>query len=78
MKKKQIPETNGAATPDFVRAVKDNIEVLTGRRKNAINLPETRTLTFSSPPTQAECQALNEYVNAWAEAVRTLVGRSDG
>lgn len=78
MKKQQIPETNGQATPAFVRAVKDNIEVVTGRRRNALSVPTIQTLTFSSSPTQAECEALNSYVNAWAAAFIALMDRLDG
>jgi len=94
MKKLNVPDTGGQPTPDVVRALKDNIDVMTGRRGNALALPEVRTialqtLTFSAPPTQAEVQALNayvnstvqalnEYVNAWAVAVRSLTTRFDG
>lgn len=77
MKKSQIPETNGQATPDFVRAAKENIEVMTGRRKNKITVPTIQTLSFSSTPTQAECAALNSYVNAWAQALKSLIARLD-
>lgn len=77
MKKTSIPETDGAATPGFVRAVKEQLEVLTGRRNSRITLPYIQTLTFSNPPTQAECQALLAYTNAWAVAVKAIVARSD-
>jgi len=76
MKKKQVPAGH-LATPAFVEAVRDNLEVLTGRRKNRITLPTVQDLSFSSPPTQAECQALNDYVNAWAAVIEALVGRLD-
>lgn len=84
MKKSSIPETNGQATPELVRALKDNVEVITGRRKNKITLPTLQAdntspvLTFSNPPTQAECKALRDYVNAWAGIVQSLVARLDG
>jgi hypothetical protein len=77
MKKKNVPDTSGKPTPEFVRAVKDNIDAMTGRRGNKINLPEIQTVPFSSPPTQAECQALNAYVNEWYKAMRLLVARFD-
>jgi len=73
MRAPNIPDTNGQATPEFVRAVKDNIEVIAGRRGNAIRVPELRTLTFSASPTKAECEALTAYVNAWAIAVREIL-----
>lgn len=84
MKKLNIPETNGQPTPEFVRAVKDNLEVIGGKRKNRITLPTLQAdntsppLTFSNPPTQAECKALRDYVNAWAGIVQSLVARLDG
>lgn len=77
MKKQSIQDTNGEATPGFVRAVKDILEIVCGRRNNRVAVPEIRTLTFSSPPTQAECQALNAYINAHALAFKALVARFD-
>lgn len=73
MRAPNIPDTNGQPTPELVRAVKDNLEILTGRRGNAIKVPELRILTFSATPTQAECEALMAYVNAWAIAVRDAI-----
>jgi hypothetical protein len=93
MKKQNVPDTSGKPTPEFVRAVKDNIDAMTGKRGNSINLPDiqtiaTQTLTISNPPTQAEVQALNTYVNTlmgsmnayvneWAKTVRALATRFD-
>jgi hypothetical protein len=77
MKKLSVPETSGQSTPEYIRAVKDNLEVMAGRRKNKIDLPDIQTLTFSSPPTQAECQALNAYINEWTKSVRALTARFD-
>lgn len=77
MKKPNIPATNGQATPVFVRSVKDNIEIITGRRGNRLVLPALQNLSSSVPPTQAECQALNAYVNAWAKSVMALISRLD-
>ena len=78
MKKQNVPETNGVATPAFVGSVKDNIEVITGRRRNKITLPTLQTLTFSATPTQAEYLALNAYVNAWAQVLQNIIARLDG
>lgn len=77
MKKPNIPSTNGQATPGLVRAVKDNLEIITGRRGNGINLPDVQTLTFSAAPTQAEYQALNAYVNEWGKVLVALKARLD-
>ena len=76
MKKSNVPATNGA-TPEFLHAVKDNLDIMTGRRGNKIDLPDIRALAFSSPPTQAECQAFNAYVNEWAKSMVSLVTRFD-
>lgn len=77
MKKTSVPSTSGAPTPAWVRAVADNLEVMTGRRGNKLDLPDIQTLPFSNPPTQAECQSLNAYVNAWGIAVRAFAARFD-
>ena len=77
MKKKNIPDTGGKATPEFVAAVKDNIEAMSGRRGNKIALPGIQALSFSATPTKAECEALNAYVNEWAKAMSALVARFD-
>jgi hypothetical protein len=57
--------------------VRDHLEVMTGRRRNKIALPTLQQLTFSNPPTQAECAALLAYTNAWAVVIKALVGRFD-
>lgn len=77
MKKSNVPDTQGKPTSAFVLAVKEILEIACGRRGNAIALPEIRTLTISNPPTQAEMQAMNEYVNAHALAFKALVKRFD-
>jgi hypothetical protein len=77
MKKPNIPETNGKPIPEFVRAVKDNLEIITGRRRNRLDLPDIQTLTFSAAPTQAELQAFNNYVNEWGKAMVALMARLD-
>lgn len=78
MKKSSIPATQGRATSEFVESVKENIEILTGRRGNKIILPEIQTLSFSATPTQAEYQALNQYINAWTAVMKALVTRIEG
>lgn len=77
MKKMQVPATD-SPTPEFMRAVRDNLEIITGRRRNQIDVPDLQNLTFSSTPTQAQCQALNAYVNAWAQVFQQLMSRLDG
>ena len=73
-KKLQIP-AGTTATPEFVRATRDNIDVITGRKGGKTELPALQNLTFSATPTQAQCQALNSYVNSLIEALQALVGR---
>jgi hypothetical protein len=70
MKKPSIPD----GTPVWLRTT---LEILTGRRKNAIAAPPPRTLTFSSPPTQAECEALYAYVNDVRNVLDRLLSRFD-
>lgn len=77
MKKPNIPATNGQATPGFVRSVKDSLEIVAGRRGNRLALPALQLLAASAPPTQAECQALNAYVNEWAKLLMALISRLD-
>lgn len=70
MKKPAIPD----GTPIWLRTT---IEIICGRRKNRIAAPPARTLTFSSPPTQAECEALYAYVNEVRTALGQLISRLD-
>lgn len=62
----------------WVEAVTESLETLTGRRNNRITMPTLQALTFSSPPTQAECQALEAKLNEVIKVVGQLVARSDG
>ncbi len=62
---------------EWVDAVVDNIDVLTGRRGNKITPPTKATLTFSATPTQAECEALYAYVNNVLRALVSVVNRMD-
>lgn len=77
MKKPSVPATGGQATPAWVNAIGAIAEIICGRRANRLDLPDIQTLTISNPPTQAEMQALNAYVNEWAKALRNLVARFD-
>ena len=76
-KKLQIPQGT-TATPEWVRAVRDIIEILTGKRNNKIKVPTIQALTFSSPPTQAELNAFFAYQQTWNEALQSIVTRFDG
>jgi hypothetical protein len=70
IKKAGIPST----TPEWLRT---NMEIILGRRGNAIDVPETPELTFSATPTQAECQALFDHVKATNEALQQFKERFD-
>ncbi|SET69603.1 hypothetical protein SAMN05216412_11318 [Nitrosospira multiformis] len=61
-------------TPEWLRNM---IEILVGRRNNKIEIPKHETLTFSSTPTQAECEALYEYTNRVRSALDSLITRFD-
>jgi hypothetical protein len=76
-KKLQIPQCT-VATTEFVLAVRDILEIITGKRNNKIKLPTLQTLTFSSPPTQAELNAFFAYQQTWHQAIQALVSRLDG
>src|SRR5687768_18590548 len=49
---------------DAPKWLKTNMEIILGRRGNAIELPELPELTFSATPTQAECQQLFDHLKA--------------
>jgi hypothetical protein len=61
----------------WVDAVAENLEVITGRRKNRITVPVKKTLTFSATPTKAECEALYAYTNTVRAALASLLTRLD-
>ena len=71
IKKPGIP----VGTPPWLKTM---LEILTGRRGNRITLPAFRTLTFSAPPTQAECEALYAYINSVRDSLEQLISRMDG
>jgi hypothetical protein len=70
IKKPGIP----SGTPDWEKTM---FEILTGRRGNAITIPAKQDLTFSSTPTQAECQSLLAYTNTMRDALDQLITRFD-
>lgn len=70
IKKAGIP----SATDAWLRT---NMEIMLGRRGNAIPVPVRRTLTFSATPTKAECEALYAYANSIQDALNQLITRFD-
>lgn len=70
MRKPAIPD----GTAPWLRTM---LEIIIGRRRNAIPIPPARKLTFSEPPTQAECEALYEYVSDVRNALASLIQRLD-
>jgi hypothetical protein len=71
IKKPGIPAT----APDWLRT---SLEILEGRRGNAIEIPAQQTLAFSATPTKAECEALYQYTNTVRDAVESILNRLDG
>lgn len=63
---------------EWCEAVRENIEVLTGRRENKLEMPPgLEVLTFSSPPTKAECEALDAKLNVVWGVVLQMAQRLD-
>ena len=54
------------------------IENLSGQRGTKLAVPALETMTFSNPPTQAECTALYNYVNRVRAGVAAIAARLDG
>ncbi|KIO48184.1 LamG-like jellyroll fold domain-containing protein [Nitrosospira sp. NpAV] len=71
MKKPGIP----AGTPEWLKTL---LEIIIGRRGNAIEIPRFQTLTFSATPTKAECEALYAYTNEVRRSVENILARLDG
>jgi hypothetical protein len=71
IKKPGIPAT----APDWLRT---SLEIIEGRRGNAIEIPLAQDLSFSSTPTKAECEALYQYTNTIRDAVEKVLNRLDG
>jgi hypothetical protein len=57
--------------------LKTTLEILMGRRGNAIDVPEMPDITFSSTPTQDECQALYDANKTTRDLLRQLKDRFD-
>lgn len=70
IKKPGIP----TGTDDWLKTM---LEIMNGRRGNAIDPPKFQTLTFSATPTKAECEALYAYVNDVRRSVSSLIARFD-
>lgn len=70
VKKPGIP----AGTPEWLKTL---LEIVIGRRGNAIEVPEFQTLTFSAAPTKAECEALYSYTNDIRTSVENILARLD-
>lgn len=75
------PVFNGPQKPGIPAGteawLKTMLEILTGRRGNAIDVPDIPDLTFSATPTQAECQALFDHLKATNAALRQFKDRFD-
>lgn len=69
-KKPGIP----SGTPDWLRTM---LEIIVGRRGNAIDAPKFQTLTFSATPTKTECEALYAYLNDVRQGVEDILTRLD-
>lgn len=57
--------------------LKTNMEIMLGRRGNAVTVPKKRALTFSATPTQAECEELYNYTNEIQDALHQMIKRFD-
>lgn len=61
----------------FFEAVKENIDIITGRRSNKIAIVNVKKLVAAAAPTKAEYDALAVYVSEVATAVNALIARLD-
>ncbi len=75
--KKPALSRNYPPDKSLMDAIIENIEVITGRRKNRITVPSKPTLTFTATPTKAECEALYAYVNSVRDALSSVLERLD-
>lgn len=57
--------------------LKTTLEILTGRRGNKIDVPEIPEITFSSTPTQAQCEQLYASLKATRDALNEFKKRLD-
>lgn len=70
IKKAGIP----ANTDPWLRT---NMEIILGRRNNAITVPKKREITFSATPTKTECEDLYNYANDLQDTLNRLITRLD-
>jgi len=75
-RKREIP-AGALPTSAWVEAVTDNLQVITGRRRNTIFVPPALNLTISVSPTQVECQALVSAYNQLRTTMAALMARLD-
>lgn len=74
MKKPDIPDTRGLATPSWVESVRMALRTLMGRQGPRIRkLHETKLSAVADPPTQAEYNALATQVVLLQQKVNELV-----
>lgn len=57
--------------------LKTTMEIMMGRRGNAIEVPAKKELTFSATPTKAECEELYNYTNSMRDKLEQLIRRFD-
>lgn len=77
IKKPSIGRSYPPSKQDW-EAMIETIEILTGRRgDDDLATPALTPLTFSNPPTKAECEALFQYVNRQRAAIKIIVERLD-
>lgn len=66
MKKPAIPDSH-PPTREHMGAVKQNIEIITGRRGARTDIVGLQNMTISDPPTQAQVDKLRRELIALAE-----------
>lgn len=76
VKESRGPQKPGipAGTSEWLKTM---LEILTGRRGNAIDVPTLPDITFSATPTQAEIQTLYDAVKTTHDLVRQIRDRLD-
>jgi hypothetical protein len=74
VKKKGLP---APGSPGFDEAVKDNLEVITGRRNNRLMPATILSQPAAGAPTQAEYDALRRDVVAVNEVLTAVLARLD-
>jgi len=76
----RAPPLNRSFPPDrsLISGIVARLEILFGERDNRILMPTLSALSFSSPPTQAECQAMEAKLNEVVKLVAAIVERTNG